>query len=309
VSIALAIHGGAWNVPDGHVDASLQGMAAALAESWESLRDGATCVDVVELAVRLLEDNPTFNAGKGAHLSRANTVELDASIMEGTYLEAGAVAAVEGIRNPILLARRVMDESPHVLMVGDGARKFARQQGFGLCRTRSLLVGRELDRYERIRGGERALVENEFKAPESPDHFGTVGAVAVDRGGHVAAATSTGGTQDKEPGRVGDSAIIGAGTYADDKVGAVSATGWGEAILRVSLAKAAIDRMAAGSTPGRAGSAALARLGRVYGHAGLILVDRRGRASAVFNTPRMARGLATEKDGLRIGIDRALHRP
>ncbi len=307
--IALAIHGGAWNVPDDHVDASLKGMAAALTESWECLLGGATSVDVVELAVRLLEDNPTFNAGKGAHLSRANTVELDASIMEGTFLEAGAVAAVQGVRNPILLARRVMDDSPHVLLVGDGARRYARQEGIGLCRTSSLLVGRELDRYERVRGGERELVEHEFEAPDEPDHFGTVGAVAIDREGHVAAATSTGGTQDKEPGRVGDSAIIGAGTYADDQVGAVSSTGWGEAILRVSLAKAAIDRMAAGSTPARAGRSALARLARVQGHAGLILVDRRGRASAVFNTPRMARGLASEKDGLRIGIDRALRRP
>lgn len=307
--IALAIHGGAWNVPDGHVEASLEGMAAALTESWESLLGGANSVDVVELAVRLLEDNPTFNAGKGAHLSRANTVELDASIMEGTFLEAGAVAAIQGVRNPILLARRVMEDSPHVLLVGDGARKFAREQGVGLCRTRSLLVGRELDRYERVRGGERALVENEFRTPDTPDHFGTVGAVAIDSEGHVAAATSTGGTQDKKPGRVGDSAIIGAGTYADDQVGAVSATGWGEAILRVSLAKAAIDRMAAGSTPGRAGRSALARLARVHGHAGLILVDRRGRPSAVFNTPRMARGLASAKDGLLIGINRAMQRP
>jgi beta-aspartyl-peptidase (threonine type) len=295
-------------VPDGHVDASLRGISATLTKSWESLRGGASSVDVVELAVKLLEDDPTFNAGKGSHLSRANTVELDASIMEGASLEAGAVAAVQGVRNPILLARRVMEESPHVLLVGDGARKFARQQGIGFCRTRSLLVGRELDRYARVRGGERELVEHEFLKPDEPEHFGTVGAVAIDRGGHVAAATSTGGTQDKEPGRVGDSAIIGAGTYADDRVGAVSATGWGEGILRVSLAKAAVDRMATGSTPGRAGSSALARLGRVHGHAGLILVDRRGRASAVFNTPRMARGLATEKDGLRIGIDGTLRR-
>jgi len=309
VPVALAIHGGAWNVPDDHVNASLKGISAALTESWENLLGGATSVDVVELAVRLLEDDPTFNAGKGARLSRANTVELDASIMEGESLEAGAVAAVQGVRNPILLARCVMDDSPHVLLVGDGAKKYARQQGIGLCRTRSLLVGRELDRYQRVRDGERELVENEFHAAAEPDHFGTVGAVAIDRDGHVAAATSTGGTQDKEPGRVGDSAIIGAGTYADDRAGAVSSTGWGEAILRVTLAKAAIDRMAAGSTPARAGRSALARLARVYGHAGLILVDRHGRAAAVFNTPRMVRGLASEKDGLRIGIDKKLRRP
>jgi beta-aspartyl-peptidase (threonine type) len=284
-------------------------MAAALTEAWELLHAGGNAIDVVELAVRLLEDDPTFNAGRGAHLTRDNTVELDASIMDGESLEAGAVAAVQGVRNPISLARRVMDESEHVLLVASGAKRFARGRGFPVCRTSSLLVGRELDRYQRVRRGERTLVDHEFHEPREEDHHGTVGAVAVDRGGHVAAATSTGGTQDKAPGRVGDSAIVGAGTYADDNVGAASSTGWGEAILRVSLAKTAIERMAGGSTPARAGRFALSRLARIHGHGGLVLVDRKGGAAAVFSTPRMARGLATEKDGLRIGIDKALRRP
>jgi beta-aspartyl-peptidase (threonine type) len=284
-------------------------MSAALTEAWERLQTGGDAIDVVELAVRILEDDPTFNAGRGAHLTRENTVELDASIMDGKSLDAGAVAAVEGVRNPISLARRVMDESEHVLLVGQGAKRFARSQGFPVCRTSSLLVGRELDRYQRVRRGERTLVDHEFHEPGEEGHYSTVGAVAVDRAGHLAAATSTGGTQDKAAGRVGDSAIVGAGTYADDKVGAVSSTGWGEAILRVALAKTAIDRMARGSAPARAGRSALSRLARVHGHAGLILVDRRGGVAAVYSTPRMARGLATEKDGLRIGIDKALKRP
>jgi beta-aspartyl-peptidase (threonine type) len=153
------------------------------------------------------------------------------------------------------------------------------------------------------------LVIHEFDKDPLDIHFGTVGAVACDSNAHVAAATSTGGTQDKLPGRVGDSAVIGAGTYADDRSGAVSSTGWGEGILRMTLAKAGIDRMAGGMTPGRAGQAAIRTLNRVQGKAGLILVNRRGHASAVFNTPRMARGIATLDRGLLVGVDRGMTRP
>ncbi len=178
-----------------------------------------------------------------------------------------------------------------------------------LCRQRDLLVGRELERYLKVRDGEVNLVAHEFDEQPLEVEFGTVGAVARDRKGRVAAATSTGGTQDKLAGRVGDSAVIGAGTYADDRAGAVSSTGWGEGILRLALAKAASDRMAAGMSPGRAGQAAIRTLGRVRGKAGLILVDRRGRVAAVFNTPRMARGVATEDRGLLVGVYRRLTRP
>ncbi len=293
--LALAIHGGAWNIPNEAVAAHRQGIRAALESAWDILRHGASALDVVETAVRVLEDDPTFNAGRGSHLNRAGRLEMDASIMEGTRLGAGAVAAVSGIRHPVTLARRVLDRSPHVLLVGGGARAFARQMdGIERCRTQDLLVGRERARYLRIRRGERALVEKEFHpSARYGRHFGTVGAVALDARGRVAAATSTGGTQDKAPGRVGDSPLIGAGTYADDRAGAVSCTGWGEGILRVVLAKAAVDRLAAGSAPHLAGRRALAALQRVRGHAGLILVDRSGRAAAVYNTPRMARGLVT----------------
>jgi beta-aspartyl-peptidase (threonine type) len=159
-----------------------------------------------------------------------------------------------------------------------------------------MLVGRELARWKRIRAGDRSLITKEFHPSGNPvDHYGTVGAVALDRRGRLAAATSTGGTQHKLPGRVGDSPVIGSGTYADDRAGAVSCTGWGEAILRVVLAKSAVDGMAAGRSSAAAGRAALSALRRVGGHAGAILVDRAGRAAAVFDTPRMARGLATER--------------
>jgi beta-aspartyl-peptidase (threonine type) len=309
VPLALAVHGGAWNVPDGDVATHREGVAAALTAGWDLLHRGDSALDVVEAVVRILEDDPTFNAGTGAHINQAREVELDASIMEGAGLGAGGVAAVQRVRNPVSLARAVLEDSPHVLLVGRGAQKFARDRGVKLCRNRDLLVGRELERFLRIREGDIGLVANEFDSEPQAVEFSTVGAVACDAAGHVAAATSTGGTQDKFPGRVGDTAIVGAGTYADDRGGAVSATGWGESILRVALAKSAADRMVKGMSPGRAGRAAIGTLDRINGKAGLILVDRRGGAAAIFNTPRMARGLATEKRGLLVGVDKNMHRP
>ncbi len=306
---ALAVHGGAWNVPDGDVEAHRVGVSVALKDGWERFQAGESALDVVEATVRILEDDPTFNAGYGAHLNQARGVELDASIMEGELLRAGAAAAVSRVRNPISLARRVLEDSPHVLLVGRGAQAFARDHGIALCRNRDLLAGKELDRFLRVRAGEQELVAKEFRDQSLPAEMSTVGAVACDAQGHVAAATSTGGTQDKAPGRVGDSAIIGAGTYADDRRGAASATGWGEGIMRVALAKTAVDKLGGKLPPGRAGRLALDRLERVEGPGGLILVDRMGRAAAVFNTPRMARGLATERVGLNVGVGARMRRP
>ena len=285
------------------------GVATALEAGWVLLQEGAAALDVVEAVVRMLEDDPVFNAGYGAHLNQDGEVELDASIMEGRDLRAGAVAALQRVRNPISLARRVLDASPHVLLTGRGARAFAKQQGLPLCRQRDLLTGKERERYLRVRAGESDLIAREFDDEPLPVEMSTVGAVACDAKAMVAAATSTGGTQDKTPGRVGDSAIIGAGTYADDDAGAVSATGWGEGILRVTLARCAVDGMRAGATPGDAGNAAIRTLGRVRGKAGLILVDRGGNAAATYNTPRMARGTATSTQGLRVGVDEAMKRP
>ena len=309
MSRALAVHGGAWNVPDGDVEAHRVGVSVALKDGWERLQAGESALDVVEATVRILEGDPTFNAGYGAHLNQARGVELDASIMEGELLRAGAAAAVSRVRNPISLARRVLEDSPHVLLVGRGAQAFARDRGIALCRNRDLLAGKELDRFLRVRAGEQELVAKEFRDQSLPAEMSTVGAVACDAQGHVAAATSTGGTQDKAPGRVGDSAIIGAGTYADDRRGAASATGWGEGIMRVALAKTAVDKLGGKLPPGRAGRLALDRLERVEGPGGLILVDRMGRAAAVFNTPRMARGLATERVGLNVGVGARMRRP
>lgn len=300
--VALAIHGGAWNIPDAAVDAHAAGIASTLEDAWRALRRGAAAIDVVESAVRLLEDDPVFNAGTGSHLNAAGELEMDASIMDGRRLDAGAVAAIRGVRHPVSAARLVMERSPHVLLVGEGARAFARRSGAETCADRDLLVGRERERFLRVRRGERELVTREFDDRRERPH-GTVGAVALDRRGHLAAATSTGGTQHKLPGRVGDTPVIGAGTYADDRLGAASSTGWGEAILKTALARAAVDALSRGRAPARAAVDAVRSLRRVDGHAGLILVDRRGRASAAFNTPRMARGIATVAGGLVVAVD------
>jgi len=302
VPIALAAHGGAWNIPREEVPAHLAGLRRALAEGWKALREGRSSLDTVELVVRILEDDPTFNAGRGAHLNQEGKLELDASIMDGATLKVGAVAAIRGVRHPISVARAVMERTRHVLLVGAGARKFAREAGAELCRDRDLLIGRELERYLRIRRGEQDLVQHEFTSSRPP--HGTVGAVALDRAGHVAAATSTGGTLDKAPGRVGDTPIPGAGTYADDRAGAASSTGWGEAILRVVLAKTAVDRLARGESPAAAAREALRALERVNGRGGILLLDRRGGVAAAFNTPRMARGRVTEREGLKVLVGR-----
>jgi beta-aspartyl-peptidase (threonine type) len=300
VTFALAVHGGAWNIPDDAVDAHRRGLVEPLTVGFEALRKGATALDVVELVVRMLEDDPVFNAGRGSHLNSAGFLEMDASIMEGTTQRAGAVAAVGGVRHPVSLARRVMEDSPHVLLVGAGAKRFARRAGVELCGTQALLVGRERARWQRIRAGDRSLVATEFTRRAKP--HGTVGAVARDRKGRLAAATSTGGTQDKAPGRVGDSALVGSGTFADDRHGAASCTGWGEPIVRSVLAKSAVDRLGRGRGPDVASRAALRELARLSGFGGLILVDRSGRTAAAFNTPRMARGLADSR-GLAVLVE------
>lgn len=301
--IALAVHGGAWNIPDAAVAPSRTGVERALELGWRRLLAGETALDVVECVVRDLEDDPTFDAGRGSRLNSMGGVELDASIMDGRTLAAGAVAAIENVRHPISVARAVMERSVHVLLAGAGARRFAESVGAELCATEDLLVGRELERYRRVRGGEHHLVDEEFRGSGAEPPHGTVGAVAIDRDDHLAAATSTGGTQNKLPGRVGDTAIIGAGTYADDNQGAASATGWGEGILRAVLCKAAIDELAIGRHPREAAALALARLTRVRGTGGLIVVDRRGRAGWAMNTPRMARGVAAECGLWRVEIE------
>jgi len=304
---ALLVHGGAWNIPDDLVEPSLAGLRVALETGRTRLDDGAHAIDVVESVIRVLEDDPSFDAGRGSRLNRAGEVEMDASIMRGSDLDAGAVAAVCGVRHPITLARMVMERSPHVLLAGAGAGQFADDQGVERCSTEDLLVGSELERYRRVRAGESVLIREEFSPeghgnePEGP--LGTVGAVAVDAQGLLAAATSTGGTQDKLPGRVGDSPVLGAGTWADDANGAASATGWGEGILRVLLTRTVVDAIERGSSSADAAREGLARLARIGGKGGVIVANRHGQRGIAFNTPRMARGWLEVDGTIHVAIE------
>jgi beta-aspartyl-peptidase (threonine type) len=289
----LLVHGGAGAIPDDAVDRYVAGVRAALEVGWAFLERGATAVDAVEAAIAAMEDSGAFDAGRGSVLNQDGRVQLDALIMDGATLAAGAVGAVETVRNPIRVARAVMERSARVLFVGHGADRFALEQGFEPIDNAELVTPRERRRFEEARANASAgLAPDVGAAVEGVVAHDTVGAVALDVHGNLAAGTSTGGTAYKPVGRVGDSPIIGAGGYADNESAAVSCTGVGEAIMRLVLGKWAVDRVAEGHTPQDAAEAAVERLGsRIAGHGGLILLDRSGRWGIAFNTPRMAWGV------------------
>ena len=283
---AIVVHGGAGTVEAEAVPAALAGCRAAAVRGLEVLGAGGSALDAVQAAVRALEDDPAYNAGVGSALSREGTIELDAMIMDGAGLRIGAVGAVPNLRQPIDLARLVLDDGEHGLLVGEAAWRFAREHGL-----------RPVDPATMITARSRARLEAERKARADAGrgkHAGTVGACAIDAGGHVAAATSTGGTTFKRAGRVGDTPLPGCGTYADDRGGAASATGTGELIMRVTLTRIVVDQMRAGRTAGEA-----ARLGidelveRVGGDAGVICVDRFGRIGAARSSEMMPHAWAT----------------
>ncbi len=286
---SLIVHGGAWDIPDDSVAACREGCRAALAAGWEILSRGGSAIAAVEAAIVTLEDNPIFDAGIGSHLNRDGVPELDAILMEGSTLKAGAIAAVSRLRNPIKLARRVLERSEHMFLVGAGAEQFAREEGMALCDPQALVTDVERAAWLRCR-------EDKHVADHHLGHaHGTVGAVALDAAGEIAAGTSTGGTCCKFPGRVGDSPLVGCGCYADNEAGGVSCTGWGEAIMRVVMAKTAIECLRRPahpeSAPADAAREAVTQLAkRGHGTGGLILLDRHGRPGFDFNTRRMAFG-------------------
>jgi beta-aspartyl-peptidase (threonine type) len=274
---AIIVHGGAGPTsPEDRAAACAAGCLAAARIGQAVLARGGSALDAVEAACAALEDDPLFNAGTGACLNADGEVELDAAIMEGTALRAGAVAAVRTVKNPVLLARQVLEHAPHVLLAAHGAERFARERGITAHPPSLLVTERALERWRRER------------ASTVPPRPGTVGAVAIDGRGQLAAATSTGGTSGKLAGRIGDSPLPGCGLYADDASGAASATGHGEAIIRVVLSKWACDRMALGDDASAAAASAIRQLGRVGGQGGIITVDRRGGLGIATNAPRMS---------------------
>ena len=287
----LVVHGGAWAIPDDMVQAHLDGVSNAINAGWRALESGGLALDAVEAAVAVMEDDEAFDAGRGSFLNREGKVQLDALIMDGNTLRAGGVGCVEHIANPVRAARKVLSESPHVYFVAEGAERFAKQHGIPLCKNEDLIIPREVERLREFQDLTTGEGQDLFAPEISHD---TVGAVALDKSGNIAAATSTGGTLNKAPGRLGDSSLIGCGCYADNQSAAVSLTGWGEPIMKLVLAKWAADRVVSGNLPPWVAAEAMNYLkDRVNGHGGIIVLDSQGRFGLAHNTPRMAWGVRT----------------
>ena len=275
---ALMVHAGAWDIPEREKDAHIKGVGRALRAGWDLLRGGGASLDAVIAAVRTMEDDSALNAGTGSVLCRGGWVEMDAGLMEGRDLEAGAVASVRDVRNPILLAKEVL-RSEHVVLVGEGASEFAAERGIERIDPSLLVLPREKERL--------ATWEAAHGASGPAD---TVGAVAVDREGHLAAGASTGGMVGKRVGRVGDTPVPGCGYFADDQLAAVACTGEGEQILRLGLARRAAEFSRENAAQDAAWLAIRELEDRVGGRGGLILVARDGSLGWAFNTPAMAVG-------------------
>ena len=297
-SPVLLVHGGAWDIPQAETAAHVEGMTQALARGRDLLEGGASALETVVAVVAVLEDHPAFDAGRGAVLDRSGQAQLDAGVMCGATYRWGAVANVRRLANPVRVAHRLLgDDGQARLLVGTGAEAFAAEVGFDLVDNETLIVARERSRFAQLRAEADFHTSQAFSgaAPR-----GTVGCVALDRAGRLAAATSTGGAPFTRPGRVGDSPLVGSGFYATGEA-AASATGWGEAIASVLLCGRAVESVASGSRPEKAAQDGLDRMGRLVqgpgergddgpATGGLIVLDRAGRGGWAFTTPRMARG-------------------
>ena len=295
----IAIHGGAGVRSRDDMTPELEGayraaLRAALEAGYDVLSGGGSSVSAVEAAIRVMEDSPLFNAGKGSSYNAEGFHELDASIMEGAALDAGAVAVVQRVKNPITLARRVMENSPHVMMAGNGALEFAKEQGLDIEAPHYFFTQRKWDSLQR-----RLEQQTEFGKPTregsgdplDPGLYGTVGAVALDKNGNLAAGTSTGGREGKHPGRVGDSPIIGAGTYAKNATLAVSSTGLGEYVIRIGGTKTMSDLMEyRGVSLDEATNAVKDMIQEMGGGIGVVAIDRQGHVSMPYSQNGMYRG-------------------
>lgn len=307
---AIIVHGGAGLIPRDRYDAAREGCRAAAEAGWRILAAGGSALDAVEAAVTTLENDPGFNAGTGAVLTSDGRVQLDCGVMDGASLNVGAIAGVERIKNPIQVARAVLD-SPHVLLVGAGAEAFARESGFSLCKPRDLITPYQYARWQQgYRPGDGAHAGSELDSllteplatsaanghnPDAePVHsddtkHGTVGAVAVDGDGNIVASASTGGRAGKHLGRVGDSPLPGCGYYAERGIGGISCTGDGEDFIRLLLAKRVADYLESGLSAQAAATAAIRLLGeRTTGEGGLIVLDSQGRVGYARNSATMA---------------------
>ncbi|MFW9906265.1 MAG: isoaspartyl peptidase/L-asparaginase [Candidatus Thorarchaeota archaeon] len=290
---SIVVHGGAWNIPDTLRDGHLNGVTKAVETAYQVLINNGSALEAVEKAVVCMEENTIFDAGVGSFLNEEGYVELDALIMDGRTLNAGAIGAVTNCRNPISLARRLLEEknSP-MMLVGRGADIFAEKTNLN-CDPKELIIPREQERWEKGRTGEDIF---------SPNTTGTVGAVALDTQGHLASATSTGGAPYKMVGRLGDSSIIGSGGYASE-VAAVSSTGHGESFMKLNAAKLATDLVEKGYTPEEAAKTVIKKISAIKGYGGIIIIDNQGRIGYHFSTTRMAYAYISQEGELFTGID------
>ena len=308
-NFAMVIHGGAGTILRQSMTpemekAYIDTLTIALRTGYQILARGGSSLDAVEATIRVMEDSPLFNAGKGAVFTSEGTNELDASIMDGRTLGAGAVAALQHVRNPISLARLVMEKSPHVMMVGSGAEEFAKSQGVKLVSPHYFWTERRWKAYEAAKA--RADSGKSGAVPGEERKFGTVGAVALDKAGNLAAGTSTGGTNMKRFGRVGDSPIIGAGTYANNLSCAVSGTGDGEFFIRNNVAADICARLrySGVSIQQAADDVVMKELVAQHGEGGVIAMDRKGNIATPFNSAGMYRGWVTRDGKITVKIYR-----
>ena len=302
---SLIVHGGAWDIPEEAVDACKQGCLEALGKGWKILASGGHALDAIEAAIVVLEDAPVFDAGFGSHLNAEGKVECDAIVMDGATLRSGAAAGLQRVKNPIRAARAIYEQCRHMMLISDGAETFAKENGVPLCQPEELVSEAEWEAYLRCSQDEHAAEHH--RGHEQ----GTVGAVAIDKEGRLFAATSTGGTCCKLPGRVGDSPLIGCGCYADSAAGGVSCTGYGEAIMKIVMAKTAADFLrnpprelsVSKDIADHAVQESIRLLGeRGHGTGGLILLDREGTPAFAFNTPRMAYGYVDADSSFITGV-------
>jgi len=309
--VALAVHGGAGTIERSKMTPEREheyraGIENALRAGRAILRRGRAALDTVEAAVRVLEDDPHFNAGKGSVFTSAGTNEMDAAIMDGKTRNAGAVAGVQHVRNPIVLARAVMEKSKHLFLIGSGAEEFAKCNGIELVDAKYFFTQDRWDALQKVKAAENGggSGDKKFIITDAERH-GTVGAVARDGSGNLAAATSTGGTTNKLPGRVGDSPVIGAGTFADNNTCAVSCTGDGEFFIRVAVAHeiSALIELS-GVSLAKAAENALTKSQKLGGSGGLIAVDKNGNVALPFNTSGMYRGFLAEDGTFVVDIYR-----
>lgn len=301
--LGFMIHGGAGSMKNGSMTPENEKeyrdkLTEALLAGYKALQDGKTSLDAVEIAIRMMEDSPLFNAGKGAVFTADGKNELDSSIMDGNTLKAGGVAGLHHVKNPITLARAVMERSPHVLMFGDGAEKFAKEQKIELVKEKYFWTQESWDELQRMQKPEVKSKKSKAKGQTSDSGLktrdskrGTVGAVALDSYGNLAAGTSTGGMSNKKYGRVGDSPIIGAGTYANNNTCGVSATGWGEYFIRLGVARdiSALMEYRAMTVQAAADAVIKQKLQKLGGDGGVIVMDKFGNMAISFNTEGMFR--------------------